>query len=301
MTNAEQSPPDTPKPPLNSHSVGEALRDFWATYHWPTKVALLLLVSSCVLSAVFAGSPGIEDGANPALRVFASGAFQTIVTLMIALFIAINFQIRARRGLLDGDEHYNVARALAFGYFRNFLVPALQLAGRQGGEMQIFRPQTMADLQTYTRTLEPRIRQQFDHDWMPLVDAPKPGGPPRRTVLVVRRPLTTQAPTTTPDTAEAPFYFDAPTALFTVPDFYLALNRRREQEGKELLTDPTLLRYQNGQIYSFFQHLEFLFSTEAWSEAVGDIVASKEELDALHNDVHYVTIDELNRRYPATP
>lgn len=58
----------------------------------------------------------------------------------------MNLYIRARRGFLDGDEHYYIARALVFGYFKNFLVPAVQLDGREGAPLQVFRPRSMEGL-----------------------------------------------------------------------------------------------------------------------------------------------------------
>ena len=272
----------------------EALKDLWRDYHWPTKVTVTLLIISCVLGATLAGWPSIEAGTTPALRLFASDAFRSLLTLTIGLFIAVNFYVRANRGVLDGDEHYNVARALAFGYFKNFLVPALQLAAREGAVLQVFQPQSMDDLRAYAARIEPRIRGRFEHEWLPLVEEPSPDGPPRRTVLAIRRPI--DLPSV--DQQEPPFFFDAPTALFTVQDFYAALNRRRIEQRKESIDAKTQLRYQNGQIDSFFRHLDYLFATDAGHEAVRDIVSTMEQLHALRMSLRYVGADELDRRYP---
>ena len=281
--------------PLRIDLVIEALKDLWRDYHWPTKATVALLILSCIVGATLAGWPSIYAGSNPVLKFFASDAFRTLLTLVIGLFIAVNFYIRARRGVLDGEEHYNIARALAFGYFKNFLVPALQLARRERAELQVFQPQSMADLEAYASRIEPRIRERFEHEWLPLVEEPRPDGPPRRTVLAVRRPIGTPAV----GQQSQPFFFDAPTALFTVQDFYAALNRRRTEQHKEPIDDKTQLRYQNGQIDSFFRHLDFLLTTDTGHDAVGDLVATMDELRELRMSLRYVGAEELDRRYPA--
>jgi hypothetical protein len=282
--------------PLRIRTVSEALKDLWRDYYWPTKATVALLILSCIVGATLAGWPTIYAGSNPVLRFFASDAFRTLLTLMIGLFIAVNFYIRARRGVLDGDEHYNIARALAFGYFKNFLVPALQLAGRERAELQVFQPRSMEDLQAYASRIELRIRERFEHAWLPLVEAPRPDGPPRRTVLAIRRPIAAS----TVGQESQPFFFDAPTALFTVQDFYAALNRRRIEQHKEPIDDKTQLRYQNGQIGSFFRHLDFLFTSDAGHAAVRDLVPTRDELSELRRSLRYVGAEELDRRYPAT-
>jgi hypothetical protein len=282
--------------PLRIDPVIDALKDLWRDYHWPTKATVALLILSCIVGATLAGWPSIYAGSNPVLRFFASDAFRTLLTLVIGLFIAVNFYIRARRGVLDGDEHYNIARALAFGYFKNFLVPALQLARRERAELQVFQPQSMADLQVYASRIEPRIRARFEHEWLPLVEAPRPDGPPRRTVLAVRRPIGPRAA----GQQSQPFFFDAPTALFTVQDFYAALNRRLAEQHKEPIDGKTQLRYQNGQIDSFFRHLDFLLTNDTGHDAVRDLVATMDELSELRMSLRYVRAEELERRYPAT-
>ncbi len=279
---------------FRSRPAAEALKDLWRDYHWPTKVAAAVLILSCIVGGTLAGWPSIAVGSSPALRVLASDAFRTLLTLTIGLFIAVNFYVRARRGVLDGDEHYNVARALSFGYFKNFLVPALQLASREDALLQVFKPQSMDDLRAYTARIEPRIRARFEHEWLPLVEEPLPGGPPRRTVLAIRRPIDAER-----GQDAQPFFFDTPTALFTVQDFYAALNRRRVDQRKEPLDDQTVLRYQEGQIDSFFTHLEFLFTTRAGHDAVRDLVPTMEQLNALRTSLAYVGAQELERRYPA--
>ena len=95
-----------------------------------------------------------------------------------------------------------------------------------------------------------------------------------------------------------PFFFDAPTALFTVNDFYDALNRRREEQGKEPLNPETVCRCQNGQIDSFFCHMALLFDTDAGFAAIRDIVPSREDLAELRQFLQEVTMAELESRYP---
>ena len=278
---------------LRWRAIREAVHDLWQDYHWPVKLTLALIVVSSLWAASVAGWPRLGANLPPLVQALASDAARTLLTFIIAFMIAVNFYIRARKGVLDGDEHYNVARALAFGYFKNFLVPALQLARRAGRELQLFKPASMTELQQYSREMEPRLRKLFDHEWMPLVEAPAPGGPPRRTVLALQAPREGAPP------GERPFFFDAPTALFTVIDFYDALNRRREEDGKEPIGVDTVRRYQNGQIDSFFRHLSFLFETDAGLSAVGDIVPTAEGLRELRTHLREVTMAELQARYPS--
>lgn len=286
-------PPDGHDRSLSWQAVQEALADLWRDYHWPVKLLFALVVLSSIWAASIVGWPEWDANTPRWLKAVASDPFRNLLTLIIAFLVAVNFYMRARRGVLDGDEHYNVARALAFGYFKNFLVPALQLAKNRNCQLQIFRPETMQDLQRYTSKLQQRILDAMQPQWLPLVEQPRPGGPPRRTVLALQSPRADQ------QHAETAFFFDAPTALFTVEDFYKALNRRREDSGKQPLNEATLCRYQNGQIDSFFSHLEFLFATAPGLAAVADIVTDQQQLLQLRQQLQEVTIAELEQRYPA--
>jgi hypothetical protein len=183
--------------------VIDALKDLWRDYHWPTKASVALLILSCIVGATLAGWPSIYAGSNPILRFFASDAFRTLLTLVIGLFIAVNFYIRARRGVLDGDEHYNIARA-RLRLLQELPRISTQLARRERAELQVFQPQSRADLQAYASRIEPRIRERFEHEWLSLVEAPRPDGPPRRTVLAARRPI-------------GPFHFVCASARRTAP------------------------------------------------------------------------------------
>jgi hypothetical protein len=290
VSNDAQRPTESRR--LRWRAIRQAVEDLWRDYHWPVKLTLALIIASSLWGAAIVGWPELDADTAPFVRALASDPARNLMTFVIAFLIAVNFYVRARRGVLDGDEHYNVARALAFGYYKNFLVPALQLARRAQRELQVFRPSSMEQLRRYSTDLEPRLRKLFEHEWMPLVEAPAPGGPPRRTVLAL------QSPSEGTDVEGAPFFFDAPTALFTVNDFYDALNRRRMDDGKEPINPETVRRYQNGQIGSFFHHLAFLFDTEAGYTAVRDIVPTREDLADLRNYLREVTMAELEARYP---
>ncbi|GAB4115778.1 MAG: hypothetical protein Tsb0027_06470 [Wenzhouxiangellaceae bacterium] len=276
---------------LDRTAVREALADLWRDYHWPVKLVFSLIILSSLWATALVGWPELDAGIPRWLRMLASDPLRYLLSVLIAFLIAINFYMRARRGILDGDEHYNVARALAFGYFKNFLVPALQLARGHGCKLQIFRPNSMTDMQQYMRQLQPRILAALRPSWLPLVEQPAPDGPPRRTVLAL------QEPSAKANTAQ--FFFDAPTALFTIVDFYAALNRRRCESEKAPLDEATIQRYQNGQIDSFFNHLDYLFKHSAGFDAVADIVTDAGELSELR--AHLETIDSaaLEQRYPA--
>jgi hypothetical protein len=289
--------PEPSRSGLNLRSVGRAVRDMNRDYHWPSKVVLTVLVVACLLGAAITGWPrGTAHWPGP-LRALGSGDMETLLALILALLVAVRFYQRADAGTLDGDEHYNVARALAFGYFKNFLVPALRLADHDDEQLYVFCPRSMDDLSAYSTEIEPRVRSLFDHDWQPVVPQPEHGAP-RRTVLVVRR---RREPITTGAGPSAPFMFDAPTALFTVQDFYAALNRRRVDDGAEPLSQQNVLRYQNQQIDSFFRHLALLFQSDYGWPAVSDLVATPTALAQLHARLHLAAADDIRRWYPATP
>ena len=44
-----------------------------------------------------------------------------------------------------------------------------------------------------------------------------------------------------------PFFFDAPTALFTLEDFYSELNRRLEDRHKQPIAQDVILEFQSSQ------------------------------------------------------
>jgi hypothetical protein len=289
--------PEPRRSRLNLRSVGRAVRDMNRDYHWPSKIVLTLLVVACLLGAAIAGWPRATSNWPGPLRALGSGDMETLLALVLALLVAIRFYQRADAGTLDGDEQYNVARALAFGYFKNFLVPALRLADRDNEQLYVFCPQSMDDLAVYSTEMEPRVRRLFDHEWQPVVPQPEHGAP-RRTVLVVQR---RREPLATAEGPTVPFMFDAPTALFTVQDFYGALNRRRVDDGAEPLSPQNVLRYQNQQIDSFFRHLALLFQSDYGWPAVRDLVATPTALAQLHARMHLAHADDIRSWYPAAP
>ena len=119
---------------------------------------------ACILGATLAGWPSTPAGSSPVVRFLLATPSRPFLALTVALFIAVNLYIRTRRGFLDGDEHHSIARAQAFGYFKNFLVSAVQLDGREGAQLQVFRPRSMEDLRAYASRIEPRIRERFEHE-----------------------------------------------------------------------------------------------------------------------------------------
>jgi hypothetical protein len=290
---------ENPRPELETverltlRDINEALGELWRNYHWPIKIAVAVVIVQGLWGAIVSGWPQLGAALPPIATALLSTSAQYLVTLIIAFFVLVNFYIRAQQGKLDGDEHYNIARALAFGYFTNFLVPALILAGHHDRRLVIFRPDSMADLAAYSRVIEPRVRKHFDHDWLPVVDQPTAGGPPRRTVLALQTPRSDLA------RSISPFYFDAPTALFTVSDFYGALNRRRADSGKKILEPDTVMRFQNGQIDSFFTHLDLLFRAEEGLAAVADLVPDLGELANLRGRLHEAGLGELESQFPS--
>jgi len=278
---------------LDPSAVREALSDLWRDYHWPVKLVFSLIILSSLWATALVGWPELDAGTPRWLRMLASDPLRYLLSVLIAFLIAINFYMRARRGVLDGDEHYNVARALAFGYFKNFLVPALQLAEKHDCELHIFHPDDMAELQEYASKLRREIEGKTVAEWLPLAKKPSRKSPPVRHILGLL------ASRNDPDKAD--YFFDAPTTLFTIGDFYATLKKRRMDSGKPEIDAATIRRYQNGQIASFFNHIDYLFTSEPGHAAVrhyfDDLPDIKLLLSQLHGRLREVSLEELRARF----
>lgn len=286
------SPEPTPDPSEPRASLWRSFRlsvsDMWRDYHLPTKVVFSVLLASIVGALVLGTWPEIAPNPPWWVRLVFGDPFRALLTFAIAFFIAVNFYSRARQGTVAGDEHYSIARGLSFGYFKNFLVMALLYAEKEGREVRIFKPNSLAELKLYDTVIAPHVRRQYQAE---MVDVTADLGPhvkrSRRTILSLQSPVA--AGGTTPL-----FLFDAPSTLATVGDFYDAINRQRMSDGKAPLADATVADYQRGQITRFFTQLEFLFTEDASLTGVDDIVGSVEELRRIYTTrLRWITYPDL--------
>ena len=76
---------------INRKAVAKAVSDLWRDYYWPTKLSVLLLVLSLLWGLALAGWPALDAATPPLLRALSSSALQSLLTLIIGLFIAVNF------------------------------------------------------------------------------------------------------------------------------------------------------------------------------------------------------------------
>lgn len=264
-------------------------------YHWVTKAASLLLIFSCLLG-VFVVSFGagvldtlvgwvswkrIED-------VLISESFRTLLTLLIALLVGVSIKRRQLEGLLDGDDHYNIGRALAFGYFKNFLVGALLIAKRNNTVLQVFRPQSVGELRRFEEEVWPRIDSSV-HAKPREIDSSLTANkkPLARRIIIVQSIQSGR---------QGELWLDFPTTLFTIGDYYQSWNRWLARERKAMVSSANLNKFEGRQIAEFFRHLEILMRDGIGLQAVDDYQLSASELAALFDkQLVLLSLDDLEK------
>ncbi|MFT3778087.1 MAG: hypothetical protein QM772_07385 [Ottowia sp.] len=250
-------------------------------YHWITKLLTVLLAACCMLGAVVAYSaPGALGRAIASVNwssvenMLVSDSFRMLLTLLIALLVGVSIKRRQMAGLLDGDEHYTIGRALAYGYFKNFLVGALLLAREKGRKLYVFKPDSVADLRTFET-----------EDWPKLADLIQP-----RTEEIVtghsgRKPLTRRVVVVgAAGIGGEEVWIDFPTTLFTVGDYYASWNRWLSANGRPTVNEPRRRKLEQTQIDDFFRHLKLLMEKDIGYEAVADSGITSVEFAALRRD-----------------
>lgn len=287
--------PSEPNPTENDtlKASWQAFRLVLHDYHWITKLIAVALVLCCILGAgvAFWGEgllmPAAENKQLLALeRLLVSDPFRMLLTLVFALLIAVSIKRRQEAGLLDGDDHYSIGRALAFGYYKNFLVGTLLLAREKNRQLFVFKPQTVDELRHFERALWPDIVRKIQT----RSEDVRPGQqqPLTRRVVVI-------GAATDDDGQE--FWLDFPSTLFTVGDYYESWNRWLAHEGKATIHPEQLKRLEQKQIDSFFQHLRALLSCDIGQKAVQELELNRGELKTLL-EKHYVelNLEQLRER-----
>lgn len=268
-----------------------AFAGMWADYHWTTRTVTLALALLAILGSVnsYLGEPTLlqrlfqADETNPVIRfesALTSDPFLTLLALAVALFVGIAIKRRQLLGQLDGDEHYNIGRALAYGYFKNFLVGALILARRRQQPLYVFKPESVRDLHAFESdvwpTLEPRRKEIVEVKDFELIDQ-KPL--PRRIIVIDQV-----------EQASGTLLFDFPTTLFTVGDYYKSWNRWEHLNNRAGIAEDRIPKLQQMQINSFFRHVNDLGHSEAGREVVPEFgLADARELAELF-DRHLVLV-----------
>jgi len=251
-------------------------------YHWITKLIAIALVLCCLLGAGVAyWGEGLLLSRQPALeRLLVSDAFRMLLTLVFALLIAVSIKRRQNAGLLDGDEHYSIGRALAFGYFKNFLVGTLMLAREKQRTLYIFKPASVQDLRRFEHEVWPEIVRRMQtrtEDIGAVAHARRE--PLTRRVVVIEAARS----------GDEEFWMDFPTTLFTVGDYYESWNRWLTSNHKPAIHPTRLLRFEQQQIDEFFRHLRLLMTSDIGGKATAEFGLAPAELAQLQQQ-HFVEL-----------
>lgn len=287
-----------------------ALVELWKEYTWFTRGATLLMVVAALVNIATTAS---EDGAvclagplcwmPPWLqRALGSDGTIALLTLAIALGIGVHIKVRLQQGLLDGSDHYDIGRALAYGYFSNFLVPALVLVRNESRRLQrphaqrlrlrMVFPSFVGELDQFKAQVEPTIREKAGK--RDLEGVYRTGGTlVRRSILVVSR--------IGPEAGE-PVYFDFPTTLYTLHDYYTSWNTWLLENRKTPMDDARIAVLEQEQVNTFLRHLRALAHSSAGVYAVRDLELTQAELEKLFDDhFEHVHPDEMRALFAQPP
>ncbi|MET0544336.1 MAG: STING domain-containing protein [Variovorax sp.] len=265
----------------------DAFRALVAEYNWPTKLATSLLILSASISIGKEFPCIFGTGCLPKnwLDALSSDGMLTMLSLTVAFCIGIHIKLRQEQGLVDGAEHYSVGRALAYGYFSNFIIGVLltlraegKRLGPQAGRpvMHIVFPQNVQDLDGFRESVERNVKLHTkSHDIINVGNVDK---------KLFKRSLLALTQLGTADGTSDTFYLDFPTTLYTMQDFLETWNIWLEDHGRPLLPAEELKRLQQKYIADFFAHLEDLASSPVGADAARRLGANltSEELAALY-------------------
>jgi len=292
MSSTLHSDPSTTQPGASAEqpSLVRLFIEIWNDYPLATRAATILLVTTAVLNIAVAanGGPPIQFGPlrwipTPVQAALSSDGVTTLLSLSVALGIGLHLKQRQLRGLLDGTDHYDIGRALAYGYFSNFLVAALLLVrmeSRKKGRTLVFRmifPRNIRDLENFKTTVEPAIRELAGR--RELEGVYKSGASViKRSMLIVSRAPGAGA-------AQDDLLFDFPTTLYTLHDYYQSWNLWLRENGRTELADVTIETMQERQVGAFKRHLSELFHSEVGLQAVRHLgISEREDLTQLFRD-----------------
>jgi hypothetical protein len=276
------------------------LRTLWAAYHWPTKALMLLLVVLCVWGAYLAGwtddagaaLPGWDIPSDNWLRALGSDAVRSIVTLAVALAVALATYREISKGLFSGDSHYDVGRAMAYGYLRNFLVIALLVAEQKNYRVAVFRPESIEELKDFVDRLWPNIDQHLATQKLFL----EPGEEHAAVMRGLRRTATLVFVDAAPD-GEQSVIFDPPSTLMVIQDYYAHRSQRLHSEGRGTLNEAQLSMFQTGQINSFFLQLTELINHSKPERALQEFGVDADRLKRLGQRLDFVSLATLTSRW----
>ena len=295
---AQPDPPTEPDPARAWRAeTWQAFTTLWKAYHWPTKLLMGLFVVLCVWGAYLAGwtdkvLPGWRFPSDEVLRALGSDAVRALVTLAAGLAVALATYREITRGTLSGDAHYDVGRATAYGYLRNFLVIALLVAEREDGTVAVFRPDSIDELKDFVERIWPNIGQHLKAERRDL----DPGAEYAAVMRGMRR-TAMMVYTEDRQPADKPVIFDPPTTLMVIHDYYASRNQRLFDEGRAILSETQLRTFQTAQINSFFLHLTELITQSNPERALKDFGIDAQRLKRLGKRLEFVSLATLKSRW----
>ena len=292
--------------PINQLSrLGQARRAFAEMrrdYHWSTKTVTAALAVFAVIGTMgaYLGQPltqyvGLAE-THPAVRLekaLVSDPFLMLLTLLVALFVGIAIKRHQLLGKLDGADHYTIGRALAYGYFKNFLVGALLVVQAKGEKLHVFKPRNVDDLKTFEREVWPKLQPELKTHTVEVTQVARFGSQPLTRRIIVIGGV---------GGASGLLYFDFPTTLFTVADYYEAWNEWCVRNKRAFIALDRLAGYQQQQINDFFRHLHELVTGTDDAEPVGPKAVQEHGLSAeqlqelFRNHLVEVSLDDLRQR-----
>lgn len=296
-TSSNTTPRSTPseasaEPP----SLYRLFIEIWNDYPLATRAATVLLVTTALLNIAVAanGGPPSQWGPlrwvpAPVQAALSSDGITTLLSLSVALGIGLHLKQRQLRGLLDGTDHYDIGRALAYGYFSNFLVAALLLVrmeSRKKGRTLVFRmifPRNIRDLENFKTSVEPAIRE--------LAGKRELEGVYKSGASVIKRSMLIVSRASAAGASQDDLLFDFPTTLYTLHDYYQSWNLWLRENGRAELADVTIEVMQERQVGAFKRHLTELFRSEVGLKAVRHLgIMELEDLTQLFRD-HFLDVE----------
>lgn len=271
----------------------KGLLALWSEYTLFTRAITLALVGVALMNiaVAYAGPTACLWGplcflSGSLQSAIASDGAVTLLTLTIALAVGVHLKVRARQGLLDGSEHYDIGRALAYGYFANFLAPALLLVRTESRKrtaqsaplrLWVVFPSTVGELTKFKTDVEPLIRERTAT--RKLQGVYQTGG------TVVQRSLLVVSKQPGEAGQGDDCYFDFPTTLYTLHDYYAMWNAWQTEHKNAAINDAVMQEDEQRQMNVFFTQLQNLFTSSVGLKGVGHLgISSMAELASLYTD-----------------
>ncbi len=273
-----------------------AFKDLVAEYNWPTKTATLALALAAFVSIgkefpCIAGDLCLSESWRNALS---SDGMLTLLSLTVAFCIGIHIKLRQAQGLVDGSENYSIGRALAYGYFSNFIVGAMLTLRAEGDRlgmpaghrpvMHIVFPTDVEKLDTFRHSIEKNVRVHTEPRNIEGL-----AGVHQK--LFKRSLLALSQLDDTGRSVDA-YYLDFPTTLYTMHDYLQSWNAWLDRNGRESLREHQVRELQQKYISDFFAHLKELSGSDMGVEAASRLGANltAHELSQMYEE-HITVVD----------